>query len=72
MENSKNVLNDIESFKKCTQNLVNEINRAGVEWRDEKFRELTKAIQQLSDSEKYKYRYKLLKKLGNRNINETR
>ncbi len=50
MENSKHVLQDIEEFKKSTQNLGNEINRAGIEWRDEKFQELTKAIQQIAGS----------------------
>ena len=34
----------IENFKKCTQKLGDEINKAGIEWKDEKFQELTKTL----------------------------
>ena len=30
MENSKNVLQDIENFEKCTHKLGDEINKAGI------------------------------------------
>lgn len=50
MENSKNVLKDIEEFRTCIQELENQINKAGIEWRDEKFQALTKAIQQIANN----------------------
>lgn len=49
MENYKNVLQDIEELKKCTQNLGNEINRAGINWKDKKFQELTKSIKKIAE-----------------------
>lgn len=52
MENSKNVQKDIEEFKICIQELGNKVNQAGIEWKDEKFQELTKAIQQIASNTK--------------------
>ena len=52
MENSKNVQKDIEEFKICIQELGNKVNQAGIEWKDEKFQELTKAIQQIANNAK--------------------
>ena len=52
MENSKNVQKDIEEFKKCIEELGNKVNQAGIEWKDEKFQALTKAIQQIASNTK--------------------
>lgn len=48
MENSKNVIQDIEKIQQCTQSLVEQINKAGVEWKDEKYQQLTEAIQRIA------------------------
>ncbi len=48
MKNSKPVLQDIEEFKTHVMALSQGINKAGVEWQDEKFKELTKAIQSVA------------------------
>lgn len=52
MDNSKNVQKDIEKFKICIQELGNKVNQAGIEWKDEKFHELTKAIQEIASNTK--------------------
>ena len=52
MENSKLVLQDIDEIKSCIKNLSEEINKANVEWKDEKFNQLFESIQEIAHDSK--------------------
>ncbi len=52
MENSDLVLQDIEDFRSYVKNLSEKINKANVEWKDEKFKQLYKSIQEIANDSK--------------------
>lgn len=52
MENSKTLIQDIEEFKNNTIVLSDKISQAGLEWKDEKYIELLKSIQNIAKDSK--------------------
>ncbi len=52
MENSKTLIQDIEEFKNNTIVLSDKISQAGLEWKDKKYIELLKSIQNIAKDSK--------------------
>lgn len=48
VENSEQVIKDIEEIKASIQRLGEQVNSAGMEWKDEKYFELRNAIQDIA------------------------